>query len=206
MVHSSVKKELLNQIQNEIEKAKYAFENDNYVQIVDEKNMNRLVKLINKSKVVIGGSYDMLQRYFEPTVLDMVNFDDAVMQEEIFGPILPLIEYEHLYDAIQKVKRLPKPLACYVFSEKRMEKERVLDQISFGGGCLNDCNMQITNTSIPFGGVGESGIGSYHGKFGFDTFSHQKGIISKNTWFESNLKYAPYSAFKFKVIRKLLGN
>tara|TARA_B110000285_G_scaffold152155_1_gene169856 strand:- start:3375 stop:4736 length:1362 start_codon:yes stop_codon:yes gene_type:complete len=206
VVHSSNKKELLEMIKAEINKAKYSFENNNFVQIVDEKNMNRLVQLIDKSEVCVGGSYDIKQRYFEPTVLENVNFEDAVMQEEIFGPILPIIEFDNFEEVINKVKSLPKPLACYVFSEKKYEKEKVLNELSFGGGCVNDCNMQITNNNLPFGGVGDSGIGSYHGQFGFETFSHNKGVITKNTWFEPNLKYSPYSPFKLNLIKRLFGN
>ena len=206
IVHSSKKQELLKCIKSEISKANYAFDNNNFVQIIDEKNMNRLIRLIDKSKVCVGGSYDIKQRYFEPTVLENVNFEDAVMQEEIFGPILPIIEFDNFDEIIQKIKSLPKPLACYVFSESRSEKEKILNELSFGGGCINDCNMQITNTNLPFGGVGDSGVGSYHGEFGFDAFSHKKGVIAKRTWFELNLKYAPYSSFKLNLIKRLFGN
>lgn len=206
VVHSSKKKELLECIKIEINKAKYAFENNNFVQIVDENNMNRLVRLIDNSQVYLGGSYDLEQRYFEPTILEEVNFEDEVMKEEIFGPILAVIEFDDFYKAIQKVKLLPKPLACYVFSEKKSEQEKVLNELSFGGGCVNDCYMQITNNNMPFGGVGDSGIGSYHGKFGFDSFSHNKALIVKKTWFELNVKYAPYSSFKLNLIRRIFGS
>ncbi len=206
LVHSSKKEELLEYIKTEISSANYAFENENFVQIIDEKNMIRLIELMDKSKVCVGGSYDVEQRYFEPTVIENVAFDDAIMQEEIFGPILPIIEYDNFDKILQKIKSLPKPLACYLFSEEKIEKDKVLRELTFGGGCINDCIMQITNTNAPFGGIGESGIGSYHGKFGFDTFSHKKSVIIKKNWFELNLKYSPYSAFKLNLIKRFFGN
>ena len=127
------------------------------------------------------------------------------MQEEIFGPILPIIEYIDLDKAIEKVKENPKPLSCYTFTENKNTKKKILNEISFGGGAINDAIMHITNSHLPFGGVGESGIGAYHGENGFKAFSHYKSVLDKNTWFEPNLKYFPHTLKKLKLIKLILG-
>jgi aldehyde dehydrogenase (NAD+) len=134
-----------------------------------------------------------------------INFDDAVMQDEIFGPILPILEYAELTDAIIKVKQRPRPLSCYIFTNNTETKKRILNEISFGGGCINDAIMHIGNNHLPFGGVGNSGIGSYHGEAGFKAFSHYKSILEKNTYFEPNVKYSPHTPSKLKLIKILLG-
>ena len=134
-----------------------------------------------------------------------VLFEDAVMKEEIFGPILPVIEYSNLDDVISKVKALPKPLSCYVFTTSKTIKDKILTEISFGGGCVNDSLMHITNSNLAFGGVGESGMGTYHGENGFKAFTHFKSILDKPTWFETGLKYYPHTLLKLKFIKLMMG-
>lgn len=204
LIKRSLKQQFIQQVIAEIKKEQFSLENQNYVQIINEKNMQRLIGYINQDKVVFGGNYDMQTRILEPTVMDEVNFDDAVMQEEIFGPILPVIPFDSLDEMIAEVKRREKPLSCYVFTQDKKLRDKILHEVSFGGGCVNDAIMHISNNRLPFGGVGESGIGSYHGEYGFRTFSHYKSILDKPTWFEAGLKYFPHSATKFNLMKKLL--
>ncbi len=205
LVHSSKKDELLELLKKEIVASKYSYENDNYVQIINQSNMNRLMAALDRSKIYCGGEINLDERFISPTVMHNVSFDDEIMKDEIFGPILPVIEYNSLDEAINRVKSLPRPLACYVFTNKKQIKDKVLNSISFGGGAVNDAVMHFTNSNLPFGGVGASGIGSYHGKFGFDAFSHFKSVLDKPTWLELNLKYTPRKKWKLKVITWLLG-
>ncbi|MEA4985581.1 NAD(P)-dependent benzaldehyde dehydrogenase [bioreactor metagenome] len=204
LVKRSLKDKFIQQLVAEIKKEQFSIENQNYVQIINEKNMKRLIDYINQDKVVFGGNYDMQTRVIEPTVMDEVSFDDAVMQEEIFGPILPVIPFDSLDEMIAEVKRREKPLSCYVFTRDKKLRNKIMHEVSFGGGCVNDAIMHISNNKLPFGGVGESGIGSYHGEFGFRTFSHYKSILDKPTWFEAGLKYFPHSAAKFNLMKKML--
>ena len=135
--------------------------------------------------------YKRQSRYIAPTLISQVNFESPVMQDEIFGPILPIIGYNNLDDIIKQIKQLEKPLSCYIFTENSNEKKKVINEISFGGGCINDAVMHITNSKLPFGGVGASGIGNYHGEHSFNTFSHKKSIISKSSWIEFPFKFFP---------------
>lgn len=207
LVEKSIEKELLLALKNEIE-AQHQHNADiaeNYLRIINERNFDRLVRLIDKDKVYLGGYVDREKRYISPTILKNVAFTDAVMQEEIFGPILPVIGFENLDEAIAHVKSGEKPLSCYIYTESSSTAKRILHEVSFGGGCVNDSVMHLSNEKLPFGGVGSSGMGNYHGKFGFNTFSHFKSIVHKKTWFEPGLKYLPYTAFKLNLIKKLLG-
>ena len=185
----------------EIKKEQFSIENQNYVQIINERNVIRLSKLLNQEKVVYGGKFDVQKRIFEPTIMDTVNFSDDVMQEEIFGPILPVISFESLDDVIGEIKKREKPLSCYIFTQDKRQKDKILHEVSFGGGAVNDAIMHISNSNLPFGGVGESGIGSYHGEHGFKAFSHYKSVLEKPTWFESNVKYFPHTPFKLKLMK-----
>ncbi|NND88184.1 MAG: aldehyde dehydrogenase [Flavobacteriaceae bacterium] len=203
MVDQKVKKVFLTHVIEEIEQAHYAFDHDNYVQIIDDKNYDRLLQLIDRSKVIYGGNTDASERYIAPTLMDNVAFDDAVMKEEIFGPILPILTYESLEKAISQISNLPRPLSCYMFTSSSKTRNRLLKTLSFGGGAVNDAVMHFSNPNLPFGGVGKSGIGNYHGKAGFDCFTHYKSILDKPTWLELPLKYAPYSQRKFKWIKRL---
>ncbi len=178
---------------------------DNYVKIINTKNFDRLSELIDKEKVCYGGNQNREERFISPTIMKNVSFDDPIMEDEIFGPILPILSFSDLNQAIHEVKARPKPLSCYVYSKNKSSINKLLHEVSFGGGCVNDSIMHLAVSKLPFGGVGHSGIGSYHGKVGFDTFSHQKSILHKGFWFEPPIKYAPYSPRKLKIIRWLIG-
>ena len=206
LVEKGMKEKLIEEIQKQI--LKYHGENpkesEGFVRIINPRHFDRIMKLIDKDKVVIGGESNREELYIAPTVMDNVNYDDAVMQEEIFGPILPIIEFEDLDWAIKMVKDRDKPLALYVFGSSSKNTDKIFHEISFGGGAVNDAVMHLANANLPFGGVGESGMGSYHGKAGFDSFSHFKSIYSHSTMLEPNLKYTPYTKNKFKVMRLML--
>lgn len=205
LVDETVKESFLKAVVKEVEQADYALANGNYVQIINDNHLQRLEKLIDRNKLYFGGKIDASERVIYPTILDNCSFEDMVMQEEIFGPILPVISYSNLDVAIAKVKEREKPLSCYIFTNSSDIKNKIQSEVSFGGGAINDAIMHISNDKLPFGGVGASGMGSYHGKFGFDTFSHFKGILNKPTWLEFNFKYAPYTDWKQKIIKMLLG-
>ena len=204
MVHESVQKEFLKLAKKEIIDANYAFHNDNYLQIINDDNFERLQKLLIQDKIYHGGKVDKAERYMEPTIMQDVSFEDAVMQEEIFGPILPVISYTDLDKAIDKVNELSKPLSCYVFTSSSKSRKKIERKISFGGGAVNDAVMHISNPKLPFGGVGNSGIGNYHGVAGFKAFTHYKSVLNKPTWFELPLKYAPYAKWKLKLLKRFM--
>lgn len=175
-----------------------------FVRIINNRHFERIVNLIDEDKIVYGGKIDKSDNYISPTLLKDVTFDDAVMQEEIFGPILPIIEFEDLDWAIKQVKDRPKPLALYVFSSSSKTVDKIFHEISFGGGVVNEAIMHLANSNLPFGGVGNSGMGSYHGKAGFDTFSHHKSILSKSTVIEPPIKYPPFVDWKKKLLKFLI--
>lgn len=201
----SMKDEFLRLAKEEIEQASYSVENGNYVRIINDKNVERLKNLMDQNKVYFGGEIAEEKRIIHPTLMQDVRFDDAVMQEEIFGPILPVITYDSLDEIISEIKKREKPLSCYIFTGDSTLKNKLLSELSFGGGAVNEAIMHISNSGLPFGGVGQSGIGSYHGEAGFRTFSHYKSILEKATWFETKLKYSPYSEKKLQWIRRLMG-
>ena len=205
-VDAQISETLLKALTKEIEKARYSFENGNYVQIINERNFDRLATLLDPSKIYYGGHTDKAQRYIAPTLLHTISFDDKIMLEEIFGPILPVLTFTDLNEAVKNVQLLPKPLSCYVFTSSEQVKNKIIKEISFGGGAINDTIMHISNPNLPFGGVGSSGFGSYHGQAGFNCFSNFKSILDKPTWYESSLKYAPYTQKKLAIIKKLLKN
>lgn len=175
--------------------------NDNYGRIVSIKHFDRLTGLIDPAKIAYGGrtSPDTLQ--IEPTLLRDVEWGDAVMQEEIFGPILPVLTYENFGDAIDQLNDMPHPLALYIFTEDKIIARQVMSRLQFGGGCVNDTIIHLASNSLPFGGVGASGMGSYHGEAGFRTFSHEKSIVNKSTRFDLPLRYQPYGKWKERIIR-----
>jgi aldehyde dehydrogenase (NAD+) len=205
LVSKNLEQKFLELLKTEIESQHFSIQNENYVQIINIKNLKRLANLLDKDKLYFGGKYDEQSRVFEPTIMHNVCFDDKVMQEEIFGPILPVITYESLDDAIAKIKEGEKPLSCYIFTSNQEIKNKLLSEISFGSGAVNEALMQITNSHLPFGGVGESGMGSYHGENGFRTFSHYKSILEKPTLVELSLKYFPHSTNKLKWIKWMMG-
>jgi aldehyde dehydrogenase (NAD+) len=205
LVHKSIEQEFLLKIANEIKEADYKIENSNYVNIINTKNASRIVGLIDPKKIYVGGAYDIEKRFIEPTIMNDVFWDDKVMQEEIFGPVLPILVFEELDDIITKIKERSKPLSLYLFTRNESVKKKVLSEISFGGGCINEAVMQVTNVNLPFGGVGNSGIGNYHGEAGFKAFSHYKSILDKNVNPDLDLKYSPRTDTKLKTLKSLLN-
>lgn len=203
-VHEDVKDNFLKHLKNYIEKYKYESGADHYSRIINLKNFNRVKSLINPEKVWYGGNSDESELFIEPTVMLIDNWDEKVMQEEIFGPVLPILTFRNLDDVFEIIKDYEKPLSAYLFTMDTKEKERFTKEISFGGGCINDTVMHISNPNLPFGGVGNSGIGSYHGRYGFLAFSHQKAVMDKTTWGEPNLKYPPYTDSKKKWTRRIM--
>lgn len=204
LIDEKVKDSFLDSLKMYIQKYKYEAGSEQYTQIINDRNFERLLKLIDQEKIFYGGNSDAAKRFIEPTIMQNVTWEDAVMQEEIFGPILPVLTFKNFNEALIQINKQEKPLSAYLFTGKSEEKKNFISKISFGGGCINDVAMHLSNEALPFGGVGNSGIGNYHGKFGFEAFSHQKGILDRATWGEPDLKYPPYSEKKLKWIKKLL--
>ena len=205
LIHSSVKDRFIKYLQKEI-KRRYpnALNNDTYPRIINEHHYKRLMNLIKSEENIIGGRGDDVVRRLEPTILPDVDFDHEIMKEEIFGPVLPIIEYDDIKKVIRTIKEREKPLACYVFTENEARAKHIIKSISYGGGCINDVILQVSNHYMPFGGVGSSGIGLYHGKFGFDTFSHKKSIVWSKTMIDLPIRYAPFNQLKFRILKKIL--
>ncbi len=180
------------------------FANKDYGKMVNQKHFDRVSGLIAKEKVVYGGRLKAETLQIEPTILDNVTPDDAVMQEEIFGPVLPIIVIENTDEAANFIKSRPKPLALYLFTSDRKVEKQFLREVPFGGGCVNDTIIHIATNNLPFGGVGNSGMGSYHGKKTFETFSHAKSVVKKYTWLDISMRYQPYASWKDKLIRMFL--
>jgi len=206
LVHSVIKDKLLEELKNQVgiihgsnPKGK-----ETYVRIINKRHFARLNDLIHRDKIYCGGETDEENLYISPTILDNISFDDKVMEDEIFGPILPVIEFSDLDDIMNKVRTRPNPLALYVFTKSSKIKKRLIREISFGGGTINDTILHLSNSRLPFGGKGFSGTGNYHGKAGFETFSHKKSILYKALWFEPFLKYAPYNKFKLKLLKWII--
>jgi len=199
----SVKEEFVNAVVAEIKK-QYGNDplgNKDYGKIINEKHFTRLCSLIDKKKVILGGNSDAAACKIEPTVMDDVTYDDAVMCEEIFGPILPILAFDNFDAVVDELKSKDKPLALYLFTSNQKHIKRVTCELSFGGGCINDVVIHLATSEMGFGGVGESGMGSYHGKDGFDAFSHYKSIVEKKEWIDLPMRYQPY---KSKFYEKLL--
>lgn len=201
-----IKDDLVAEIRKQIilQFGKDPLDNPNYGKIINDKHFHRLLGLIDPTKVVTGGSFIEKTLRIEPTVLDDVSFSDAVMQEEIFGPILPVLTYSSLDYAIEKINSMPHPLAFYLFTSERKIAKKVTTCCEFGGGCINDTIIHLATSEMGFGGFGESGMGSYHGKEGFQTFTHYKSIVNKKTWLDLPMRYQPYTAFHNKLIHLFL--
>ena len=180
------------------------FANNDYGKMINQKHFDRVSGLIATEKVAYGGRLKSETLQIEPTILDNVTSDDAVMQEEIFGPVLPIIVVENTDEAINFIKSRPKPLALYLFTSDQKVEKQFMSQVPFGGGCVNDTIIHIATTNLPFGGVGNSGMGSYHGKKTFETFSHAKSVVKKYTWLDISMRYQPYTSWKDKLVRMFL--
>lgn len=179
-------------------------QNENYGKIINQKHFERILGLIDPAKVVAGGNADAQTLRIAPTVMTDVTFDDAVMGEEIFGPILPVLTWNSLDEAIAQVESRPHPLALYFFTSSSANRKQVLSRCRFGGGCINDTIIHLATSAMPFGGVGESGMGGYHGKAGFEEFSHTRSIVDKKTWIDLPMRYQPYTGLKDRMIRMFL--
>lgn len=204
--HKDVKDELIRLIQKQIRKqfGKAPLDNKDYGKIINEKHFNRILNLIDPARVVQGGNGNPATLQIEPTVMDNVTFQDAVMQEEIFGPVLPVLTFDSVEDVIHKVNSMAHPLALYIFAQDREVAEKVTASCGFGGGCINDVIIHLATSEMPFGGFGESGMGSYHGEKGFETFSHYKSIVDKKTWIDLPMRYQPYRKIYDKLIHLFL--
>ena len=201
-----IRDELITAILAEIEKqfGKEPLKNPNYGKIINEKHFERILGLINGEKLVYGGQSEPESLRIAPTVLNNITWDDAVMGEEIFGPLLPVLTFDTLDEALDTVESHPHPLALYFFSEDKAAQKKVLDTCRFGGGCINDTIIHLATSDMPFGGVGESGMGSYHGRVGFETFSHYRSIVDKKTWMDLPIRYQKYTGLKEKMMRMFL--
>jgi aldehyde dehydrogenase (NAD+) len=175
-----------------------------YCKIINKRHFDRLTRLLKNGNILYGGSTSEPDLYIAPTLIDNVSWTDPVMQEEIFGPILPILTYDNLEDVIKTVNSHPKPLSLYLFTKNKHHEKNVLKHVSFGGGCINDCLLQIANYHLPFGGVGSSGLGAYHGKYSFETFSHRKSIFRKSPPIDLALEYPPYTRKKLVWLKRLL--
>lgn len=205
LCHEDVKEKFIDAVKCEIDKQfKNALENPDYGKIINKKHFDRIVGLIDDGKVVKGGKYHCNTLQIEPTVMDNVTWDDKVMGEEIFGPVLPVLTYRDIGEVIQTVNNNPSPLALYIFSGDKKVIKTVTERCSFGGGCVNDVVIHLATCHMGFGGVGESGMGSYHGKYGFDTFSHEKSIVDKKTWLDLPMRYQPFKKINEVLIHMFL--
>lgn len=202
----SVKDELIRELKKQI-RIQYGDEplkNENYGKIINAKHFTRICALIGSQKTVFGGERDEKALKIAPTVMDSVTWDDTVMGEEIFGPVLPILTYSSIEEAVNKIRSMPCPLALYIFSSDKSNIRYLKECISFGGGCINDTLIHLATSEMGFGGVGESGMGAYHGKRGFDTFTHIKSMVDKKTFLDLPIRYQPYSGAKDKLIRMFL--
>ena len=205
MVHADIKSELLKKINMELEKffGQNPQQSPDFGRIINDRHLQRLEKLLLAGNIITGGRIDRQDRYIAPTIIEDVSWEDPIMQEEIFGPILPVLTFQDLSEVVVQINARPKPLALYIFSLNRSNCDRLNTEISFGGGCINDTLLHAANPYLPFGGVGNSGIGSYHGRASFDAFSHHKSVLKKSFRLDMPLRYPPYGN-KLKWIKKVL--
>ena len=206
LVHKDIKEEFLKLLTKQIKKffGSDPQKSPDYARIVSKNHCERLAGFLDEGRVITGGLADVEECYLAPTILDDINFSNKIMEEEIFGPILPVITYDDLDKALVRVAERPKALSLYFFSKDKKLIDKVQKQVSFGGGCINDTIMHLANPHLPFGGVGHSGHGSYHGKESFKTFSHQKSLLVQNSWFDLPARYPPYRDWKTKIFKLLM--
>ena len=206
LVHESKKKDLIEKMKLYIEK--YYGENiensNDYGRIISEGRFDRLIALLDKTNILVGGYNNREKKLIAPTLVDGISLDSPIMKEEIFGPLLPIMTYNDISEVVDIVRKNRYPLSLYLFTEDKSIEKYIIENIEFGGGCINHAISQVVNPNLPFGGVGYSGIGAYHSKYTFDTFSHMKSIFKPIGRFESNLKYPPYNAHKVKLAKWFL--
>jgi aldehyde dehydrogenase (NAD+) len=205
LIQKDMKSHFVTYLKEEITKAygKTPSESPDFARIVNVKNWQRLVNMIEPDKVLFGGQCDIKDCYIAPTLVKETSLESPVMKEEIFGPILPILTYKNETEMDCIISRFEKPLALYIFTENPTFSKQIIEKYSFGGGCINDTVVHFSNKRLPFGGVGHSGIGAYHGRLSFDTFSHKKSIVKKANWLDLPMRYAPYND-KLQTIKKLL--
>lgn len=205
LIDSTIKKKFYKVLEDEIISAysKNPQQSADFARIINDKNFNRLAEMLVNENCVIGGEINNEDLYISPTIIDEPTLDSKVMEDEIFGPILPVISFKNLDDIDSIIRSYSKPLSLYVFSTNSAQAKQLIKQYSFGGGCINDTVIHFANHRLPFGGVGNSGISAYHGKHTFDIFSHKKGIVKKGNWLDIPLRYAPYKG-KLKQLKSLL--
>jgi aldehyde dehydrogenase (NAD+) len=194
LVHQSVKDELLSKMITTIEKfyTKDASASYDYGKVINEKRFDKLVSYLAQGKIITGGQYDKSKLFIAPTILDGVSMNDTVMTEEIFGPVLPVLSFTSMQEAEAIIKHNANPLAFYLFTSNKKTESEWINKVPFGGGCVNNADWHFTNHNLPFGGVGNSGLGAYHGKFSFDTFTRQKPVLKTPTWFDPAIKYPSF--------------
>ncbi len=206
LVQRQVKDALLERVEHWVTRlyGREPLDNQGYVHMINQKHFQRVCSLIDRDKVVFGGGSNPDSLRIQPTILDNVSPEDPVMGEEIFGPVLPVLPLDHMEEAEDFILDRPRPLALYLFSEDRAVRRRFVERVPFGGGCVNDTILHLTNPHLPFGGVGNSGMGRYHGKYSFDTFSHVKGVLYSSSRVDFPLRYPPYTPEKMKMVRRVL--
>ena len=204
LLHQSVKDQFLEEYKRALTEFFPGGDMSEMPAIISDKHFQRVTRLMKSEKAIIGGGFDEARRFIEPTVLADVTQDSPIMQEEIFGPVLPLMTYTDLNDCIRFIRSNPKPLALYLFTSSKAVEKKVFNSCSFGGGCINDTIIHIANSRMGFGGVGYSGMGSYHGKLSFDTFTHYRSMVKKYTWIDLPVRYHPYKEGHFRLLRKLM--
>jgi aldehyde dehydrogenase (NAD+) len=202
LVHHSKKNELIEALKRSIENffGTDAADSYNYGKIINQKQFNRIVNYLQDGTVLYGGKTNIDTLYIEPTLMDNVNINAAIMKEEIFGPVLPIIGFETMEEALKIIEVNKNPLAFYLFTSSKTKEKVWLDSVAFGGGCINNASWHLTNHHLPFGGRGFSGTGQYHGRFSFDTFSHKKAMMKTPTWFDPAIKYPPFKG-KLKLFK-----
>lgn len=205
LVHQDIKDELVKEMIDYIKEfyGNSPIDNPDYPKIINKKHFERINRLIENEDIITGGNYNEQTMKIAPTILDKINWQSPVMQEEIFGPVLPIMEFDNLNQVIEMIGAQPKSLALYFFTTSKENEKKILSNISFGGGCVNDTIIHLSNSNLPFGGVGNSGMGQYHGKASFDTFSHPKSIIKKSNLIDIYLRYPPFKNH-LKLLKKFL--
>jgi len=204
LVQKSVKDKLIKQIIKTIRKmyGKDVLSNEEYPKMINEKHFDRVIGLMEGAHIAAGGESDRVSQKIAPTVLDQVTWENPVMQEEIFGPLLPVLAFYDLKEAVQMINARPRPLALYYFTKDKKREAKVLKYISYGGGCINDTVVHLATSYMPFGGVGSSGMGGYHGKDSFDTFTHRKSVMKKSLAIDIPIRYAPFKN-KLALLKKI---
>ncbi|MFV0381142.1 MAG: aldehyde dehydrogenase [Breznakia sp.] len=205
LVHKNVKERLIHQLRHYLHQS-YGddpISNEEYPRIIHERHLHRLQQLMHKQHIVFGGNVDIEKQKIAPCIIDDVCWEDAIMQEEIFGPLLPIISFDDIQNVWRQLRQKPKPLALYLYTTSAIIEHYAMHNLAFGGGCINDNVIHVTNRNLAFGGIGESGMGAYHGKKTFDTFTHEKGILKKSNWMDISFRYPPYRK-KIKLLRKIM--